>query len=246
MPRLSGGGQRLWPIDFIRGVAVLAMVFYHLMWDLHFFGLYRPDVTTGGWRIFARGIATAFLLLVGVSIVLTAERKSPAERNRLWLVRGMKLLGWALAITAVTRVFLGEAFVLFGILHLIAVALLLAPVMWRMRVAAPVLGILFVWLGVVISGRSGDVAWLIPFGVSPPDYPAVDYFPLFPWLGVVMIGLGAGQWLRARLARHASRRGRPPAPLTPVVAIGRHALAVYIAHQPVILAVLWTMGYTVW
>lgn len=236
--------QRLWHIDFVRGMAVLAMVFYHFMWDMYFFGLYPTNVTAGGWRLFARIIATTFLLLVGVSMALTAERKPPLMRDRLWLVRGAKLLGWAMAITVVTWVFLEDALILYGILHLIATALLLAPILWRIRVSAPILGGLFVWIGVVLADRSGEVSWLLPFGISPEHYPAVDYFPVFPWLGVVMLGIGIGQLLRPRLARLQVSPQGPP--LSWVAAVGRHSLLVYIVHQPVLLAGFWAMGYTVW
>jgi len=125
-------------------MAVVCMVFYHFMWDMMFFGLYPHDVTSGGWRLFARSVAITFLVLVGVSMVLTARRKAPAERNRQWLERGAKVFGWGLLISVVTRIFLGEAFVLYGILHLIGTAFLLAPLLWRIRRWTPLLGAGFV------------------------------------------------------------------------------------------------------
>src|SRR5690606_13264345 len=137
---LSNPRHRLWQIDAVRGMAVVCMVFYHFMWDMMFFGLYPHDVTSGGWRLFARSVAITFLVLVGVSMVLTAQRKRPAERNRQWLERGAKVFGWGLLISVVTRIFLGEAFVLYGILHLIGTAFLLAPLLWRIRRWTPLLG----------------------------------------------------------------------------------------------------------
>src|SRR5690625_4244791 len=146
---------RLWQIDFIRGVAILLMVFYHLIWDMHYFGLFlAADVTVGAWHVFARSIAALFLLLVGVSFVLAAERRPAAVRDRQWMVRGGKLYGWALAITAVTWTFLGDEFVRFGILHLIATALVLAPWLWRGRALMPWLGTFVVGLGVWFTERS--------------------------------------------------------------------------------------------
>src|SRR5690606_24089212 len=105
---LSNPRHRLWQIDAVRGMAGVCMVFYHFMWDMMFFGLYPHDVTSGGWRLFARSVAITFLVLVGVSMVLTAQRKRPAERNRQWLERGAKVFGWGLLISVVTRIFLGE------------------------------------------------------------------------------------------------------------------------------------------
>lgn len=241
--------RRLWQIDFVRGLAVLSMVYYHFMWDMHFFGLYPTDVTVGGWNLFARGIATTFLLLVGVSVVLSVERKSAAVRDRLWLVRGLKVLGWGVVITMVTRLFLGDAFVLYGILHLIGTAFLLAPLLWRIRRVAPLLGVLFVTVGFILAIRSGELSWMLPYGiplgVRPVSYEAVDYFPVFPWLGVVMIGMGIGQWLRPIFARMQNDRPAPPV-LAQIATVGRHTLLIYIVHQPVMLAGFSALGYTVW
>lgn len=241
--------HRLWHVDCVRGAAVVSMVFYHFMWDVMFFGLYPVDVTDGGWRIFARIVAVTFLLLAGASMVLTAETKPAAARDRQWLERGAKVFGWGLVVTAVTRLFLGDAFVLYGILHLIGTAFLLAPFLWRVRRWAPSLGVLFVAGGIVLSRRSPELSMLLPYaiplGVHPEFYPAVDYFPVFPWLGVVMIGIGAGRMMLP-LIRRVQASGPPPPVLAQLAAVGRHALAVYILHQPVLLAGFFAFGYSVW
>lgn len=241
--------HRLWPIDFVRGLAVVGMVFYHFMWDMMFFGLYPHNVTDGGWRVFARVVATTFVVLVGVSMVLTAQRKAGAQRDRQWVERGVKVLGWGLVISLVTRLALGEAFILYGILHLVGTTFLLAPLLWRLRRLAPPLGVAFIALGACLDARAGQldelVPWFIPFGVRPALYPAVDYFPLFPWLGVVLLGMACGPWLIPPAARLA-RRQPAPALATPIAFIGRHSLLIYILHQPVILAGFLVMGYSIW
>ena len=125
---LVSGKERLWPVDGLRGVAVAAMVAYHFLWDLSFFGLYPADVTQGAWRWFAGVVAGTFLLLVGISMSLAAARRPPTACAWQWQVRGLKLWGWAVIISLVTRWAVGEQFVRFGILHRIGTALLLAPV----------------------------------------------------------------------------------------------------------------------
>ncbi len=206
-------------------------------------------MTDGGWRIFARIVAVTFLLLVGASMVLTAETKPAAARDRQWLERGAKVFGWGLVVTAVTRLFLGDAFVLYGILHLIGTAFLLAPFLWRVRRWAPLLGVLFVAGGIVLSRRSPELSMLLPYaiplGVRPEFYPAVDYFPVFPWLGVVMIGIGAGRMMLP-LIRSVQASGPPPPVLAQLAAVGRHAAGRYILHQPVLLAGFFAFGYSVW
>lgn len=244
---MSGSGrQRHWQLEFVRGIAVILMIFYHFMWDMSFFELYPHDVTVGGWWLFARSAATLFVLLVGVSIMLAGERREPAARNRAWYRRGLQLLGFGLAITLITRMFLGDAFILFGILHLVGTTMLLAPLLWRARNVAPFIGAALIWLGVAFDRISVDTYWLLPLGLYPEHYPAVDFFPLVPWLGIVMIGMGFGQLLLLRLPGQAPPDARVPSVLIPIVALGRHSLLIYLVHQPILLAGFWLLGYTVW
>lgn len=242
--RLSRPGGRFWQLDFVRGTAVLLMIYYHYLWDLYFFGLSEVDVTVGGWRIFARIVAATFLLLVGISIIFAGKRKPSARRD--WLRRGASLLALAFGITVVTRVFLGDAFILFGVLHLIGVTMLLAPLLWRVRRWAPLIGIGLVAAGLWAQNYPVDTYWLLPFGLYPDGYPAVDYFPLLPWLGVIMVGIGVGRGLYFFVQRRGTMPKVAPPVLGFVSMLGRHSLLIYVVHQPVLLAGFWILGYTVW
>ena len=72
-PGRTGSG-RILAIDVARGVALLAMASYHFTWDLEFFGYITPGTTgMGGWKLYARCIASTFLVLVGVSLVLAHQ-----------------------------------------------------------------------------------------------------------------------------------------------------------------------------
>jgi uncharacterized membrane protein len=71
---------RLWKIDALRGVAVVLMVCYHLIWDLAYFDLIAVDVATLRWQVVARSIGTLFLLILGISLTLRAAPRPPAAR----------------------------------------------------------------------------------------------------------------------------------------------------------------------
>jgi uncharacterized membrane protein len=71
---------RLTRIDIARGVALIAMAIYHFGWDLEFFGYMAPATTAhGGWKLFARCIASSFLFLVGFSLVLALGSNGKAS-----------------------------------------------------------------------------------------------------------------------------------------------------------------------
>ncbi len=78
----------------------------------------------------------------------------------------------------------------------------------------------------------------MPFGITSPSFGSFDYFPLFPWLGIFLIGSALGKSV------YASRKSLLPwtMPRTFVNWAGRHALVIYIAHQPVIMGVLSLIG----
>jgi uncharacterized membrane protein len=63
-----------------------------------------------------------------------------------------------------------------------------------------------------------------------------DYVPLFPWMGVVFLGLALGHLLARRdFASLAPLAGAPRW----FRALGRHTLLIYMVHQPLLLGALW-------
>ena len=121
---------RIDAIDIARGVALVAMAIYHFTWDLEFFGYVPPAMTAvGGWKLFARCIASSFLFLVGVSLFLGHAR---GIRWKGFLRRLAMVAGAALAITLVTYIAVPTGFIFFGILHQIALASVLGLAFLRL------------------------------------------------------------------------------------------------------------------
>src|SRR5690606_13230351 len=149
-PAAAKEWPRLWEIDALRGLAVVAMVIYHAMWDLMFTGLYAGDVTSGGWRLFARTTATTFFLLVGVSMTLLTARHPQGVPYRRWAQRGLKLLAWGMVISLITWPLFGRQFIAYGVLHFIGTALLLAPLLLRWRTWAVPLAVVLIGIGLVL------------------------------------------------------------------------------------------------
>jgi len=66
--------KRFWEIDFLRGLAIIMMILFHLLYDLNYFGEYNLNLHSGFWWYFARMTATIFILLVGISLTLSFSR----------------------------------------------------------------------------------------------------------------------------------------------------------------------------
>jgi uncharacterized membrane protein len=79
-----------------------------------------------------------------------------------------------------------------------------------------------------------DNRWLNWTGLVTRKPVTEDYVPVLPWLGVLLLGLAAGQWLLAH--RRGVLAGALPAALMPLARLGRWPLTFYMVHQPVLIA----------
>jgi uncharacterized membrane protein len=234
--------NRLWEIDALRGVAVVAMIFFHFMWDLWFLGLTSEDIPGAGWQAFARGIGATFTFLLGLSLTLSVVQA--LQRGRApWpatLRRGLTIIGCGMVISLGTYLFVGQDYVRFGILHHAGAALLLAYPFVR----APRPLTLAVAAAVIAFGSYAPTVpvaheWLIPFGIYPRGIGMVDYYPLAPWLGVALLGVVVGRTAYAEGQRQFTI---PDFSMTPPIPwlrfLGRHSLSVYLIHQPLLIGAL--------
>ena len=231
----------------LRGWAIVLMVLYHFVFDLDYFAVYDIDVSSSFWLAVARAAASLFLLLVGLSLTLSHSRArllGQEDRFRFRLLkRSAWILGLALGITLVTYIFIGKGFIVFGVLHLIGLSLLLAYPFLRLHKANFIFGLLFILLGVYLQTISVGFPWLLWLGLAPMDFYSVDYFPVFPWFGVILVGMGLGSLL------YPGYRRRIPVPdlsLSPFVRflafLGHSSLAIYLVHQPVMIAIMYLGG----
>lgn len=223
---------RLALADVARGAAIVAMVVYHAAFDLWQANLIAVDVPGDlGWKVLARLIAGSFLALVGVSLVLATRNgfNRGAFLRRLAFV----LIGAAL-VSLSTWWFEPRTWVFFGILHLIAVASVLAlPFLRLPGIAVGAAAVFFLALPWVFrSGvfNAGPLLWLGLY-TEPPT--SVDFTPLFPWFGVVLAGILLGRLILAKGG--PLWRWQPGAPLSWLGVAGRWSLIIYLLHQPLLV-----------
>jgi len=165
---------RLWEVDFLRGLAIIMMVIFHLAYDLDFFRIYEIDLSGGFWFYLARFTASLFLLLVGISLTLSHSRaKLAGQRNQYpfrLLKRSLWIMSLAMGITLVTYIVIGRGFIVFGILHLISISILLAYPLLRLGRMNILLGLAAILLGLYIQELDVDFFWLIWLGLAPRDF----------------------------------------------------------------------------
>lgn len=233
--------DRFFEIDVLRGVAVIMMVIFHAAFDLAYFGIWHETMSAGPWRLLALLTASLFLFLVGVSLSISGAAAraalTPGAFYAKYLSRGMFIFLLGLGITAVTWFLVPGETIVFGILHLIGVSVMLAPVFLHFHWGNLATGIVCLAMGLVLSGVEGPL-WLVWLGVHPVAFASLDYTPLFPWLGVILIGLFSGQCLYPGGIRRFTLPSFSFPLQAALVVLGRHSLAIYLLHQPVILVMI--------
>ncbi|AWJ86227.1 hypothetical protein TSH58p_22120 (plasmid) [Azospirillum sp. TSH58] len=224
--------RRVGVIDLARGVALLAMALYHGSWDLTYLGLADFDLFGDPLWLAARtGILGSFLILSGLSLTLAAA--GGTDRRR-FLRRFALLVLAAAGVSAVSLAMFPDSPIFFGVLHHMAVASLLGLALLRLSwPALLLLGVAVIALGQTVALPLFDEPWLRWIGLMTFAPESNDYVPIFPWFGGFLFGMALG------------RMWRPGPATTPGGAVGRgfawagrHSLAVYLLHQPVLFGLL--------
>jgi uncharacterized membrane protein len=235
------GNERYLEIDMARGIAIVMMIIFHTLFDLNFFGIATVNVSFGFWRYFAYATASLFLLIVGISLTISKARAVTHLTEwalfRKFLLRGAGIFCCGLLVTVATWWYLREGFIIFGILHLIGISIMIAPIFFRFRQWNAAIGMLVIVAGWSIGTVSGPI-WLMPLGLHPPLFWSVDYTPLLPWFGLVLIGIAAGELLYAGGERRFSLPSISYPDGSALTLLGRHSLVIYLIHQPVLVALL--------
>lgn len=226
----------------------MLMVFYHFAWDLSYFGFYQANMLGSHWQSFARSIGGTFIFLAGVSLTLSdvqhRQRTGQPASFTKYLRRGAEIFGFGLAITIITYFFVGQGFVIFGILHLLGVSIILAyPFLWLGHWASLITGLLLIGVGIYLDMLVISSPWLIWLGVKQQGIYMVDYYPLLPWFGLALLGISAGYTL---YPQGTPRQALPDlASLPPIRGLrwlGQHSLPIYLIHQPVLLVLLLSLS----
>jgi len=229
--------RRIPAIDNLRGLAIIAMVAYHFCFDLRHFGFITADFYRDPFWLHARtAILSSFLLLAGISLVL-AQREGRG-RDRFWR-HVARVAAAALLVSAASYIVFPQRYIWFGVLHAIAISLVLV----RPLVSRPALA-LALGVALLVAGNS----WTSPafdnrtwgwVGFMTAKPATEDYVPLVPWTGMILLGMAIAHPLQRNEFRALAPFARLPGWLG---AMGRHSLAIYLIHQPLLFGVLYVIA----
>ncbi|WP_088188326.1 heparan-alpha-glucosaminide N-acetyltransferase [Desulfosporosinus sp. FKA] len=221
---LRRSSQRFQEIDLLRASAIVFMVIFHAVYDLHEFAGAAVDYRAPFWFILGKTSALLFILLSGLSSGLST---SPVRR-------GLNVLLYGMGVTLVTYLVMKEEYVRFGILHFLGTAMILSP--FFRRLSSRLLGVITVliaFLGFWFKTLTVQTSFLLPLGLMYEGFSSIDYYPLFPYLAVTIIGI--------LIYRHFYAQGTGINWRLPgwVQWLSRNSLGIYLIHQPILLLLLY-------
>ena len=238
--------QRFTALDALRGAAIVWMTLFHFCFDLNYFGYLRQDFLADPfWTTQRTVIVSLFLFTAGLGQAVAVHQGQ--SWRRFWR-RWAQIAVGALLVSAGSYVMFPNSFIYFGVLHGMAVMLLIARLTagwgaWLWIAGSLAITMKFIaidihahWTGVeFLNGNYFN--WL---GLISRKPVTEDYVPLIPWLGVMWWGMAAGQWgLRRRPRWFAANTGAIGHPLA---WLGRWSLSYYLLHQPVLIGLLMVVG----
>lgn len=209
----QGPGGRLSGIDLARGLAVIGMMFVHLL----------PVETPEGdphwsWLVFAGRASALFALLAGVSLSFMSGGRH-GVRKGTWGLSAMSIATRAVLIATLGLLLghmTGELPVIltyYGLLFLVVIPMLpLKPLaLTLIGLAAGVLGPIVIFLALPYAPEdsigAGDptLGWLTEPGLMLWNLLVTGVYPVLAWASFVIIGLAVGRLIAVRSPRFAAR-----------------------------------------
>ncbi len=248
-------GHRIAILDLIRGIAVLLMIIYHIIFA------FGSIFNIWFFRALFFSLMNIAPVIIASLFILTCAFSSYLSRSNL--KRGLVTLFTAFIVFLTTAVILPEIGfsgleIRFGILHFLSAVMLITPfLMFVVKKIPSSIGIalclvLFLLTFNISDGYLGfsnlfrlnltdgiiNSRWLFPLGIHPDGFFSADYYPLFPWIFLYIAGLWAG---RIIMGRKIPKRAYKSI-CKPVEFIGKKALLIYLVHMPIIFLIGYLIG----
>jgi len=242
MAKPKYNSQRFIELDLLRGFAISIMILFHFLWDLDYFNIIRLNKSMYNSNVIFQAL---FIVLVGITLAVKSNKhqKLSLKIYKQIIQHGLWIFSLGMAITTVTLIVMPERPILFGILHCIGLSIVLCTLFLRFKAYNIIFATVIITSGFIIGQYhvSHPTIFHLMFGLHQTNVwtYTIDYFPLIPWFGVTLLGIGIGNILY----KDNKRRFKMPdlsnyRPAKMVSWLGKHSLAIYLFHQPIIAGAL--------
>lgn len=224
--------NRIWEIDFLRGIAFFFMAYDHVIYDLNYIFNYKTNFLWGYDYLIGNISAVLFMVLCGVSTNFSKNN----------LKHGVFVFGCAMSLTLFTHLldfFANTSLSInFGILHLLGIGIIIIHFIKNLKIIwVSIFTVICYFMPFVLKQISLPGNWLFAIGIHNNKFYSADYYPLFPYLAYILLGLILGKILY----KNKKSLFNFTLPDNPISFIGRNSLIFYIIHQPIFLLILFVI-----
>lgn len=242
---MENNTKRIELLDELRGFAIIAMIVHHFFLDLG--DVLSLDI---GYTIFQKlcVVQPVFWAI----FIITSGICSMLSRNPI--KRGAIVFGAGMIVTLVTSVIMPAfsfygAEIYFGILHCLGICMIITGLIKPLiEKTNTVFGIILsiVLFALCYNINDGSLAFglinlptpstnlFMPLGVYKADFVSADYFSIFPWIFMYLVGAFIGKGAKAGAFPAFTYKKN----IKPFAFVGRNSLWFYLGHQVVIYALL--------
>ena len=222
--------NRITELDFFRGIALILMIYFHIIWSMH--EIYGYQVFYSDWINFYIGKISAILFILISGIVFSLVK---FKWKRFFLLAGI-----AIGISGVSYLY-GNAYgINFGIIHFFAVSSLLAILFSKVNKYI----LIAIWIGIIAMwGRIHSIStpsdYLFFLWLVNKTFHSADYYPLIPRFGIYLIGMGISKIFYTEKRNIFWKTFN----IKPINFVGRNTLLIYIIHQPIIIWIFYLVQF---
>lgn len=246
--RTSNHKLRAIELDVIRGFAIFLTIVHHFMYDVHYIFGYPYFSWLFGSVMENFYHLPGYIVFLAVSGVSSSFSRNNLKRSgRLALIA----IGLTLITSIISMATKSDYYILWQMLHCLALSTLMNGLLERTALKEKTKIVILLLTGFLIVFYLPQIIeafhldskgspLLLPFGIGylRPEVPGMlDYLPLIPYSGCFFVGVVLGKIIYPD--GKVEKQYCTGKAFKPLAFMGRHSLAIYAIHQPILIALIW-------
>ncbi len=228
--------KRIYNLDKIRGLTIISMVLFHLMYNINFFreiSWYNGTLLNKVWQL---SIALSFFIISGITSTLLSAKKN--------IKRGIKTSIIGVLISIATFIFARDQFIVWGVMNGLGLSMIIGGLFKNDKIFSKKMIFVFLLIFALTYNipRNSliNVAFfkylydinIFPLGFPSYEFISADYFPMIPWVFAYFSGISLGNLLHEK--NFYNKYGTDNL----LAKIGRYSMPIYLIHQVILYPII--------
>jgi len=247
--------MRFYEIDFIKGIAVILMVIFHIFYLCKHMNIKSYDPESPLLYFMAKLAHTTFIICMGINLTLCKQKskknkKTNKEYHKSIIYRCMTYLVLSFMISYISYLAFGKnLFIKFGIIHFMTLGVFITSIFADKPKISILTSIIIIIINVLIESKKISfynfnkyIGFITGLNIN---FNSLDYFPLIPWIAISLFGVIIGNTLYTNYNRNykelkkISNKIENYSILKKISTFGKNSLLIYLFHFPLIYLILY-------